>query len=244
MQKMTMQRRSAFPTVILLMHCLVVPLESRVRTLEVSKRVPVTHDTYLYLCSLNEQQSNEQNIVVNAFAQLAAKAGSGFPLTGHVGPTGYGRDQEPVILSSKGCHYKSDFNAGYSSGPNTDYKQGVEMHFYVTTTNNEIVYLRIFRSLPIWNASASMGHPAYDRGQTTYYISEALWKNSLTPDTNAVTWSGQNLLQEPCVSPASQLGCSYKSIGEMRQNDMDCSACKFSDVYPTWTDYMSAYYPG
>ena len=217
---------------------------SRVRTREVSKRVPISHDTYLYLCSLNEQQAYEQNIVVLAFSALVTKLGSSFPLTGHVGPTGYGRDLENVIISSKGCHYKSDFNAGNSRGPNTKYMQGVELHYYVKTTKNEEMYLRIFRSLPVWNATASMGHPLYDRGLTTYYVYEALWKNSPTPDTNGVIWSGENLLQEPCTSPASLIGCSLKSVGEMRENDMDCTGCKFSLVFPTWTDYLSAYYPG
>jgi hypothetical protein len=220
------------------------PVYSRVRTREVSKRVPVTHDTYLYLCSLNEQQSNEQNIVVKAFAALKSKAGTSFPITGHVGPTGFGRDQNSVLISSKGCSYKSDFNAGYSAGPNTEYKQGVEMHYYVTTTNNEVLYLRIFRTLPVWNITASLGHPLYDRGQTSYFVSEALWKNSPNPDTDQVTWIGQNLLQEPCTSPTSIKGCSYKNLGEMRQNDRDCTNCKFSLVYPQWQDYMPAYYPG
>ena len=230
-------------TLLLFLLC-IHPLESRVRTLEVSNRVPVTHDTYLYLCSLNEQQGNEQNIIVNAFAALKNKVGNTFPLIGDVGPTGRGRDQNPVMLSSKGCHYRSDFNSGNSAGPNTNYMQGVELHYYVTTSNNEILYMRIFRSLPVWNASASMGHPVYDRGQTTYYISEAVWKNSPSPDTNAVTWDGQNLLQEPCTTPATLIGCSYKNIGEMRQNDMDCTDCILSVVFPTWQDYMPAYYPG
>jgi hypothetical protein len=231
---------------ILLLTCSTFPqlVQSRVRTREVSKRVPITHDTYLYLCSLNEQQNNEQNIVVNAYAALKTKAGSGFPLSGHVGPLGYGRDQDPVLISSKGCSYKSDFNYGFSAGPNTNYKQGVEMHYYVTTTNNEQVYLRIFRTLPTWNSTASLGHPIYDRGETTYYVYEALWKNSPTVNTNKETWVGQNLLEEPCTSPASIVGCSYKDIGELRQNDMDCTDCKFSLVYPTWNDYMPAYYPG
>lgn len=239
-------RHTATILCLLALLCTQFPLQvhSRVRTLEVSKRVPVTHDTYLYLCSLNEQQGNEQNIVVNAYAALKSKLGADFPLLGHVGPTGRGRDQEPVIESTKGCSYRSDFNSGFSAGERTDYKQGVELHYYVTTTKNEKLYLRIFRSLPIWNVTASLGHPEYDRGQTTYFITEALWKNSVNPDDGGETWLGQNLLDEPCTSPASLVGCSYKSIGELRQNDMDCSNCQFSLVYPMWQDYMPAYYPG
>ena len=88
-------------------------------------------------------------------------------------------------------------------------------------------------------------HPTPQSTQwQNYLLPHPANSNSPTPDTNGVIWSGENLLQEPCTSPASLIGCSLKSVGEMRENDMDCTGCKFSLVFPTWTDYLSAYYPG
>lgn len=215
----------------------------KLRTMEVSPRVPVNHDTFLYMCS---QDVNEQNVAVRAWqAWLATYPDKASTIAGILGPVNDGRNQINVILSSKGCAYRSDFNAGYTQGPRTHYLEGIEMTYYVQTSLGEILNLRVFRSLPEWyevwddtvNATRFLG-------RSQYWLSQAVWVNSPSQDIK-VTWVGESLLDEPCQDLP---GCSYEDLGWMVQSDLDCTGCKLSEVYPTWNDTdataLPAFFPG
>ena len=72
-----------------------------------------------------------------------------------------GRDQPKYWQSTKGCSYRSDFNAGDEEGPYTDYRTGVQWEFTMTTEMNESLKFRVFRSLPEWNATTDLGTTFY-----------------------------------------------------------------------------------
>jgi hypothetical protein len=230
--------------VLVLLQLLLRSGESVVRTGEVSPRMPVSHDTFLYLCSLDV---NEQNVAIEAFDQWRAhpsyegKWGAGRTIVGELGPLGHGKDQAipAAVVSSKGCSYRSDFNVGYISGV-TDYRQGVELTYVVETTNEELITLRVFRTLPEWNETTNLG-------LTTYWLSEMIWINAPEPQRDQaprlVRWWGKNLLDKPCTAWDNP-GCAYEDIGWMVQSDLDCSGCKPADVWVTWQDYLPAYFPG
>ena len=93
-----------------------------VRTLEVSPRVEANHDTFLYLCSLD---INEQNVGVLAYRNyqrhykdktwLRGTLPFTKSLDGELGSED-GREQPTFWTSTKGCTYRSDFNAGDEEG--------------------------------------------------------------------------------------------------------------------------------
>ena len=101
-----------------------------VRSGEISPQMPVSHDTFVYLCSL---EVNEQNIAIEAFDQwrehplYRSKWGAGNVILGELGPKGHGKDQAipAALVSSKGCSYRSNFNVGYTTGA-TDYREGID----------------------------------------------------------------------------------------------------------------------
>lgn len=95
---------------------------SLVRTLEVSPRVEANHDTFLYLCSLDV---NEQNIGVLAYRNYQKTYSQKTWLRGVLPFTKSldessgsfdGREQPTFWTSTKGCTYRSDFNAGDEEG--------------------------------------------------------------------------------------------------------------------------------
>ena len=106
--------------------------------------------------------------------------------------------------------------------------------------HEELITLRVFRTLPEWNETTNMG-------LTTYWLSEMIWINAPEPQRDKaprlVKWWGKNLLDKPCTA-WDHPGCAFEDIGWMVQSDLDCSGCKPSDVWITWQDYLPAYFPG
>lgn len=115
--------------VFILLLALVLPPKSQslVTNREVSPHAPVNHDTFLFLCSLDV---NEQNFAVRAYREYQKMYRETTWLQGVLPYTetldgqdqGFGvgslngKDQPKYWESTKGCAYRSDFNAGDEEG--------------------------------------------------------------------------------------------------------------------------------
>ena len=139
------------------------------RTQAVCPSCPVSHDTFLYLCSLD---TNEQNVALDAFRAYMTMYVNHTWINGSIPFTDSadGRNQPEFILSTKGCSYRSDFNAGAEAG-DTDYKVGIEFNMIMTTNTSEELFFKVFRALPEWNATT-------DLGSTTWWVFEGAHLNN------------------------------------------------------------------
>ena len=217
---------------LLLTAALALPRAARplVTNREVSPHIEPNHDTFLYLCSLD---INEQNFAVRAYREYQKMYRSttwlkgALPYTQTLGTDedlGYGvgsldgKDQPVYWTSTKGCAYRSDFNAGDEEGPYTNYLTGVQFEFTMNTEEDESLRFKIFRTLPVWDES-TYGEDtrlASTMGSTTYYMFDAIHVNN----------NSASLLPEAC------------------EPDAEMVDCRRSTVFPKWNDTIRAFYPG
>ena len=204
-------------------------VEPLVTNREVSPHKEPDHDTFLYLCSIDV---NEQNLAVRAYREYQRMYASTtwlkgvLPYTQTLGGAdhGYGvgsldgRDQPTYWTSTKGCAYRSDFNAGDEEGPYTNYLTGVQFEFTMKTEESEELSFKVFRTLPVWDESTygEGTRLASTSGTTTYYMFDAIHVNN----------NSAKLLPAACDPDAEMVDC------------------RRSTVFPIWNDTIFAFYPG
>ena len=167
---------------------LAVPADALLRISAICPECEINHDTFLFLCSLDV---NEQNLGLDAYRNYQVKYHGTTTLTGVFPFTADpdGRTQPSFVVSTKGCSYRSDFNAGSEAGA-TDYKVGVEHIIHLQTEHSEVVEMKIFRALPVWDSLTKQGT-----------VMNWLFEATFLSNNNA------RLLPEPCTGVTDQSLC-------------------------------------